>query len=550
MPATITVAQHVFASLTSEQSPTRRRGYQTCFYTRGLLGADDARAIEERALHRASQRERGKWQFFWLPGGRAVVSHLAAVPEPDEFGRKGRYLAHSLIVSAADWRLLDSNPFALIDEAVFCRTMGRALTLGDLKTGEAAAARVEVNPAVCRERACALSGQWHADELWKLARVACRPLAVTRGGQFVAFVGDDRQVREALEVAFLLPPAPREDCSFDTAAAGCAWPRGVSFWARGFSDEREARTPFVIDAARKKVRLPDRWLDSLPPTPYENFLKRLVYGGQLSTIQKEQRDVSLLSAALEGGPGRSAEALGVAGRVRSGFAEDNRARIEARLDELLPARLPDYIRDKALAQIGRTHVGRLDWLIMNPAGEGLADIFYGIFREWGEIPTEELLLALTPLARGHAGMYLLLALWSRDVGKIQRGLSAMTAEQYRRHVRELRFRPSCPPAYFFSAKHLGDWFDIFVGYGGKLSDIVDGIELTITYGDERDLEALTALAGLLNTDQRRELLKSLEDVPLHKRLKSLKAALQRGTPADPGGPTFGARLFGKRRGGD
>jgi hypothetical protein len=549
MPATVTVAQHIFASLTREQSPTRRRGYQTCFYTHGLLTATAVRAIEDRAQHRTTQGEKDKWQFFWLPGQQAVISHLVSVPEPDEFGRKGRYLMHSMIVSASDWRLLDCNPFVLMNPANFSRTMDRALALGDLRTGEMSAVRMEVSSGGRRERARALSDQWPTDELWKLARLTCHALAITSGGQFVAFVGDDRQINEALEVAFLLPPMPRTDCSFDTAAAGCSWPRAVTFWGQGFSEEREARTPFVVDAAQKRVRLPHDW--RAPITPTEVWLKPLVSSRQFSVIQKDQGGVHLLSAVLEGRSEGRVEALGLAGSVRSSFAAANQARIEERLDSLFPAQLPDYLREKALSKIGRTPQARLDWLIMNPAGEELGDILFGIIREWAESPSPEVMQALSPLMGRHPGLRLLLALWSHEEREIQHTLSAMTAEQYRRYVQELRSRPSCSPRYFFSAKHLRDWFAIFIRQGINLGELVEGISLTAKYGGEQELEDLTAVAGLLDETERQCLLQLLEEQPFHKRVKSLKVALKQGPRANSepasDSPTFGLGWLTRRR---
>ena len=432
---------------------------------------------------------------------------------------------HSLIVSAADWRLLDSNPFTLMSAVNFSSTMNGTLALGNLKTGEVGTTSVEVDGGY-RERARSLSEQWPTDELWKLARLTCHPLAITNGGQFVAFVGDDRQIREALEVAFLLSPAPRTNCSFDTATAGCSWPREVTFWGQGFSAEREARTPFLVDAARKRVRLPHDWDASVRLSSNEVWLQRLVYSRQFSVIQKDQGDVSLLSAALEGRSERSAAALGVASSVRGSFAEASQAQIEARLNTLLPESLPGYLRDKAISRIGRTPLARLDWLIMNPAGEGLGDVLFGIIREWRDSPSTEVMQAVKPLSGRHVGLRLLLALWSEDEWEIQRSLSAMTVEQYRRYVQELRSRPSCSPRHFFSAKHLRDWFAIFVGQGLKLGDLVDGISLVVKYGNDQDLEDLTAVAGLLDASYRQDMLKLLEEQPFHKRVKSLKAALR------------------------
>lgn len=545
MPATITAAQHIFASLTREQSPTRRRGYQTCFYTRGQLTPAAVRAIEGRAQHCAAQGDKGKWQFFWLPTQQAVVSHLVSVPEPDEFGRKGRYLMHSMVISAADWGLIGCNPFPLMNPKNFSRTMDTALALGDLKTGEMGAVRLEVGPG--GERARTLSELWPTDELWKLARLACHPLAIAGGGQFVAFVGDEQQIREALEVAFLLPPAPRADCSFDTAAAGCSWPREVTFWGRGFSDEREGRTPFVVDAARRKVRLPHDW--PVPLTPTEVWLKPLVVSRQFAVIQKDERGVALLSDVLEGRSRGGAEALGIAGSVRGSFADANQARIEERLIGLLPEKLPEYLCAKVLSKIGRTPREWLDWLIMNPAGEGAGDILFDILREWDESPSPEVMRAVLPLAGRHAGMRLLLALWSQDEREAFRGVAAMTAEQYRRYAQSLRSRAA--PRHFFSAKHARDWYALFVGPGSKLDELVEGVSLVVRYGSEQDLEDLTALAGVLDAGERLTLLQLLEEESFHRRVKSLKAALKQGpghnSEPGSGGTTSRTGWFSRRR---
>src|SRR5262245_3233944 len=118
MPNKIKVAQHIFTSLTKNQVPQRRGGQQTLFYTHDQLTSADVRALEDRAQYRTAQGERIKWQFHWLPSRKAAISHFAPISEPDEFGRKGRYLIHSLIVSPSEWRLLDWSPFDLMNSAV------------------------------------------------------------------------------------------------------------------------------------------------------------------------------------------------------------------------------------------------------------------------------------------------------------------------------------------------------------------------------------------------------------------------------------------------
>jgi hypothetical protein len=523
MPPTISIAQHIFASLTREQSPSRRRGYQTLFYTRNRLTAADVRAIEDRAQYRVTQGEKGKWQFFWLPTRQAVISHLVPIPEPDEFGRKGRYLAHSLIVSASDWQSLNSTPFGLMKAASFCRTMNQALALGDLKTGELSATSLDISQAR-DERARELARLWTPDELWNLARLACHPHAITDGRQFVAFVGDDQQINEALDVAFLLPPPPRSGCSFDTSAVGCSWPREVTFWGQGFADEREARTPFIVYAAQRKVRRPHGWHP--PRTPYEQWLKSMINTKQFSLLQKDQRNVHLLSGALGGHSEGQDEMREITVSVKKDFAEANQAQIEERIAGLLPDQFPGYLRDKVLSKIGRTPQAQLEWLIKNSDGEALGDILFELLGEWREAPAPELMRSMLLTFGRHSGLSLLFSVWAGDEKEIQRKLSIMTAEQYQRYVTKLRSRTSSEPWHFFSAKHLHAWFALF-DQRMQLTDVAQGISLVAKHGSEPELNELSAVAVLIaSLEDRKDLLEWLKEEPFHRRVKSLRSALE------------------------
>ena len=66
------------------------------------LTPDLVRAIENHALYPASPENPTKRQFYALPGQLAAVAQSVALPEPDEFGRKGRYLTHTLVFDASN----------------------------------------------------------------------------------------------------------------------------------------------------------------------------------------------------------------------------------------------------------------------------------------------------------------------------------------------------------------------------------------------------------------------------------------------------------------
>jgi|SRR5215213_1284559 len=540
----ITCAQHIYGNLTTEQSPIRRRGYQTLFYTHGQLTPEAVRAIESRAQHRVTQGTTGKWQFYGLPQGLTVISYLAGVPEPDEFGRRGRYLAHSLLLDTANWRLTGSSPFSLMEPKYFCQTMQQVLALGNLKTGELAPAVLEVTPHQT-DRAVALAQQWNPDELWKLARLVCHPQGILQRGHFVSFVGNEQQIYEALKVAFHLAAAPRLDCTFDTAAAGCSWRREINFWGQGFAEEREARTPFVVLAAEKKVRVPSDW--SPPETPYEHWLKTQLTPRKLATIQRDQQGIYLMSSTLTGEVTKTDQLPLISVEVQNDFAKANDAALMERIERLLPKPLPPYLVDTILARIGRSSIARLQWLYRNPAGEGLGDILFDIFADWGESLTDEAQRSMTSVVSRHAGLRLLFALWARNEREIHNSVSAMNPDEYRRSLQKLSQRRFVQVHDFFCAKHLNLWFDMLASEI-TLEHVVAGISVVATHGTQNDWNALAAIPEQVKLPSQREaLLKWLNGKSFRKQLKALDEAFKESLRTKSGSssedPTSRSRFF-------
>lgn len=523
MGTRITFAQHIYANLTTEQSPAGRRGYQTLSYTRDRLSASAVRAIENRSQHRSTQGIKSKWQFFGLPGEQVVISYLTGVPEPDEFGRKGQHMAHSIIIEPRDWGLIGSTPFGLMMPTSFCQTMDQALTLGNLKTGELNAASLDITqygPA----RAIALAQQWTAEELCKLARLACHPQVILQRGHFVSIVGNEQQILAALELALLLAPAPRLTCAFDTSSAGCSWPRELNFWGQGFAEQREARSPFVVLAEQRKVRLPDGW--SPPQTQYEYFLTTQLNSGQIASIPSQQQAVHIISSALTGQSVTPGMLAGVSDVVKNDFASANQLALTKRIADLLPNDLPEYFEDKILSKIGRTPKERLEWLLRNPAGEELGEILFWILADWSDDPGREIKRSITPIIVRHAGLRLLFGLWGQDRREIYSSLSIMEADEYRRYLQKLSLRTYAKAQDFFCAKHLNLWFQILYGQF-DVPKLVEGISFVALYGTQSDCDQLKGVVeNLTESEDRNDLLKSLNEKPFRKQVKTLISALK------------------------
>jgi hypothetical protein len=253
----ITAAQHVAGILRGDQSPRGQAGYQTLLSTSDMLTADEIRTIERRATYSPAQGERAKWQSYTLTGERHVVTRIIPIQEPDEFGRRGRYFSHSLIFSTSDWRQLEAAPFDLLRPKHFLSSLDVVLGADGLRSGEIQAVSIEAGKKWVEE-AGDLVREWSGEQLNHLVMLVSDPRQLTVEGQYVALLGSDEQILDALKVAFLLAsPSARELCSFDTNAADCEWPPDAAFWGRGFQAEGEAERRFVIDTARRRVEIPE-----------------------------------------------------------------------------------------------------------------------------------------------------------------------------------------------------------------------------------------------------------------------------------------------------
>jgi hypothetical protein len=96
-----------------------------------------------------------------------VVTHIVPLAETDQHGRKGRYLAHSLVFTPEAFAHLEAAPFWVFQHFSFITTVEEALAHGDFQTGDMPAATLQV--AVKQEQPTDIARRWSTQELQKLA---------------------------------------------------------------------------------------------------------------------------------------------------------------------------------------------------------------------------------------------------------------------------------------------------------------------------------------------------------------------------------------------
>ncbi len=246
-------AQHVSGMLTSGQSRTGQAGYQTLFCTRDVLEPDEIRIIERQAQLSFAGDSQAKWQSYRLSSNRHVISRLTPIAETDEFGRRGRFFAHSLIFDAANAVQVDETLFDLLQVASFFVSLDRVLASDAMNSGNIPAVAIDCKMQSAKEAQNSL-GDWNGEQLHQLYLLMREPRQLLDQRQHVILAGSESEILAALKVAFLLAPASaRKFCSFDTRAPACLDQSDVVFWGHGA--QAAGTADYLIDGGRREVRI-------------------------------------------------------------------------------------------------------------------------------------------------------------------------------------------------------------------------------------------------------------------------------------------------------
>lgn len=307
----IQASQLIYTNVKAAESPYKRDGYQTLFYTHRDLSETEILEVEARLFYRASpgpqasgnqlapdhyqsvnkQSPRGlqspptqqqpvplqpvspqpvKRVYFATPGGKVALAHIVPLSDRDEAGRTGRIFAHTLIFSPEAFLQVDNNPFFIFRQFPFMTTVEEALTTGEFATGNIAPAQVEALSTPFFDRDASpnhtelnnlglssnqsgldIGQRLQPPQLLALLQAANQAVPLQQSGNAVAFFGAMEDMSDFLEILFPLIPRPqRLRCSFDTFFMGGDLSR-LPYWAIGLPPS-ETRKPNLLIFDLKK----------------------------------------------------------------------------------------------------------------------------------------------------------------------------------------------------------------------------------------------------------------------------------------------------------
>ncbi len=500
--STIQAWQHIFSNVEKEQSPQGRGGFQTLFYSHAGLTATEVEEMESRLLYFPSKVEPVKRLFFTTATGKGVTSQIVFLPSPDQFGRGGRYLAHSLVFEPEGLACVEADPFRVFRRFAFVTTVAEALERGDFQTGDIPPVSLELSPRLAGEVEAA--GHWPAESLKKLALLALRADRQARDRNAITLAGPPEQIEEALEAAFLAVPASiRSRCSFDTYFYRCNLV-ATYFWAIGLPEPPASARFGLVEAAPRQIQgaVPHQ-----PDTAYERWALAAIDQQKLGEIARQRDEAFALGEWLDGRPYDLPLLEAAPSQLIETVFQLNPQAVQAALRRQVSRQLPPALVDRAADQLYRqssqTALYRclrqgfeLPWLL-----ERLYESYAA--RNFDQPARSELKALATVLEQSeHRLLRLVLTHWTESRRQLARELERLDGATYRQFGQIALSHQLTEPLDLLAPGHGDTFLELYLADGP--GDFIELVEALIT-ADEAD--CLPRLNGYVANLPRKELKK-------------------------------------------
>ena len=423
----ITCAQHIFANVPADRSPNGKRGYQTLFFSKEL-NQEMVRAIEDRALFVGDESSPSKWQYYALSKKHHAFSRTHALAERDEFGRKGRYLTHTLILDGNSFRRLSYMPFDILQQAPWLQTLDEVYAQGDMRSGRIGILSFEIIPG------------WHTQieriaSLWKreriqLVRLVQRITNPTSQLSPIHILGNETEVLSTLMLLFLYAaPSQRWRLNFDSYAEGCDWERDGRFVLLGYPS-MPRHTQIIIDASSRHIQ--GLSVDDGIVNAYENWLLKDGINLPTTSLIAQQSQADILNYALSASGVSPSLLASVPEAFQKRFVWLNQEQLYANWLSLFPTGLSRTLRARIRASLAADWWKTATIWFEGVQAQDISEFLFRICLDIQTVPekSDQKVLSKWIKEQQHPLLHTFPPFWAKQVKKWRTTLEALNEEEY------------------------------------------------------------------------------------------------------------------------
>ena len=505
---TFYAAQHFFSSVPADQSPTRKRGYQTLFRT-PALPPEVVRQIEDRCLYAGKETDPPKWQYYPLGNNLFAVSQTVALAERDEFGRKGRYLAHTLVFDQGALRQLEGCPIDILSQFAFLIKLEDVFAQSKPGSQDMRAIPIQISP-VWRSLAQSARASWRGEQLIQLGRLAWQAARLKEERVSTALNGSIPEVLECLALVFALAgPQHRPLLSFDTWAQDCDWGPGVYFWLQRFAPGEKGRLAQSVDA---NARTLSNLTGSAEASPFGRWLETELPRLNLVNASPQEQWAAELEQVLAGqSVGRESTAVAPDAFIQR-FAQINPQAVARAWAAYLPDGLSAELKARFQAAVAADPAPYLNILASGLAQPDLNTFLFQQLYTLGAAPAraDRTLLEKYIQKSGDGSLASLPPLWAKKAKEWGAALELLDEFDYRYALSSFLRWPELPLDIWaaLDRPHLEIWLNVAV-LSIQAEQWKDVLEVLDELG-EPALERLAAYARHLRPEAAAQISRWLE----------------------------------------
>jgi len=449
-------SQHVYGSVNAHESPTKKEGYQTIFFTQAGLTSDEVRFLEQHAQCNSTAETR-KYQFYLLPSGKAVITQVMTLPDLDPQTHKHLFLSHALVISVEDYNHLAKSPLGLFNPNHFFHRIEDAYTEGDLQTGDIPQKKL-VSPSAWEDLALKAAQNWEPEQLLRLVRFGWQAKELRANRQLVILTGGTNQIFRTLAIIYLLTAVEKRSLlTFDTNTDGCAFGDQIPFWAVGSTADLAAGAVYHVDADAMQTRGD---LPAAHDSPIERWIAERSIPTQLENYIAELDQTQLLSEMLAGQALRRDILINLNEDIVKGFTEMNAEAVVRLILSYLPANLSQKMIDRVAADVRSAPYEYATWAASGLSKVDQADYLFHLLLTMVKdpiLPADRKLLENLAVESKHTGLFSLVNLLAHDYNRWGRSLEFITQESYNLIVQSVLSQQVMPASEILYPPYLEGW---------------------------------------------------------------------------------------------
>jgi len=546
-PVEVTAWQHIYGNFHEEQSPRRRGGFQTAFYTRSGLTEGEIEEMETRLAYFPSENQPVKRVFFVTKSGKPVVAQVVPLAGSDALGREGLYLAHGLAFAPEALTAGGLRPHVPLAHFHFATSIAEALERGDAASGDIPEARLTLPEEDARDIAAAKA--WPADVFEALALCAVKARELAQQPATLAFVGRPEEAEAAMRAALLAAPAALvRYCSFDTYFHGCN-PVAMHYWAVGLPQRPTSPRYLVVDIRSRSLPAEARLA---PSTAYERWAVEVIRSGNLERLIRDRDAAFALGEWLDGRPHEQSRLEAIPESLASSVLRVNRAELLKRTQAKLREQYFPALAEPVSEEICRRR-SPLELFTSIRRGFQPAEVLEALDSVYGsegfQAPEREEVRAVGDLlARAdHPELRLVHHCWTGRRAELQRDLGALASDAYRGFLRTALRCGLAPPPALMAPGRGADFLSEYLAPGGaERRELLSVVEALIAAREAACLELLAPHVAGLPPDQLKALGKICERCPEVPRVLGEAVTTAIGQLPPPGGLKGFVRSFLRR----